>query len=98
MTSTLPPVFAAIELGVFRSKYGSTMMILTFCAFIALITSSVCCGVGGMPGFGSMYAMTSMPNASQKFGHERWYVTTFNPLYGAICAFQRLMASVRRRS
>ncbi len=53
MTSTLAPVADAIEFGVFRSKYGSTMMILTFCAFIAWMTSSVCCGVGGMPGFGS---------------------------------------------
>ena len=31
-TSTLPPTWVAIDCGVFRSKYGSTTMILTPCA------------------------------------------------------------------
>ena len=43
----------AMEFGVFRSKYGSTRISLTCWALHRLITSRVCCGVGGMPGLGS---------------------------------------------
>ena len=41
-------------------------------AFIALMTSSVCCGVGGMPGFGSTKPITFRPKASAKLVQERW--------------------------
>ena len=53
MTSTCAPVSRPMELGVFRSKYGSTSTSFTFWRFISLMRSSVCCGVGGIPGRGS---------------------------------------------
>ncbi len=49
----------------------------TFCSRIRLMISSLCCGDGGMPGFGSRNPTTSSLNAFAKFGHELWYVTTF---------------------
>ena len=55
-------------------------MIGTFCAFMRLMISSLCCGDGGMPGFGSRNPTTSSENAFAKFGHELWYVTIFAPL------------------
>ena len=49
----LPAVSRAIEFGVFKSKYGSTMMTLTPSRFMSPINSTVCWGLGGMPGRGS---------------------------------------------
>ena len=40
--------------------------------------------------------MMSRPNRSAKFGNERWYVTIFVPLYGAIWAVHFFTASVSR--
>ena len=56
--------------------------------------SSLCCGDGGMPGFGSRNPTTSSENAFAKFGHELWYVTIFVPLKGARRAVQRASAAV----
>ena len=52
-TSTLAPVFRAIAFGVFRSKYGSTMMTRMPWRFISSMSAAVCAGDGGIPGFGS---------------------------------------------
>jgi len=41
-TTTCPPVSRAMLFGVLRSKYGSTMMILTPSRFISPINSTVC--------------------------------------------------------
>ena len=46
-------------------------MILTFFSFMSLIRSMVWLGEGGMPGRGSTYPITSSPNRSTKFGHDR---------------------------
>ena len=51
--TTVPPTACAMELGVRRSKYGSTRISLMFSRFIVLISSRVWLGVGGMPGLGS---------------------------------------------
>ena len=64
-------------------------MIGIFCAFMRLMISSLCCGDGGMPGFGSRNPTTSRPNALAKFGHELWYVTILAPLNGASRAAHR---------
>jgi len=41
-TTTCAPVSRAMELGVFKSKYGSTMIIFTPSRFICPINSTVC--------------------------------------------------------
>ena len=41
--------------------------------------SSVWAGVGGMPGLGSMWPLTSSLKRLTKLGHELWKVTTLVP-------------------
>ncbi len=92
--STVAPLFSPMNLGVLRSKYGSTRITGILSVMIRLMISSVCEGVGGMPGFGSTCPAMTRPKRRAKFGHESWKVTILAPLYGAIFAVHSFSFSV----
>ena len=69
-SSTVASVARAAVSAVLRLRYGSTMMTRACCAFIFVMTSARCAGVGGMPGFGSRNKSIFSPNRFAKYIHE----------------------------
>ena len=90
------PVCSAIDCGVLLSKYGSMRIALTPSALHQVDELERVRRRRRDARLRLDVVDDVEAEVPAKFGQELWYVTIFAPLNGAICASQRLFASLMR--